>query len=48
MPGAGGAIYVDLLAPDGALDRLSFGAGAEASWTRRAVDGRLLREVAVG
>jgi uncharacterized heparinase superfamily protein len=48
MPGADGAVYVDLLAPDGALDRLMFGACAQATWTRRAVDGSVLREVAVG
>jgi Heparinase II/III-like protein/Heparinase II/III N-terminus len=48
MPGADGAVYFDLLAPDGALDRLAFGARAQARWTRRAADGTVLREVAVG
>jgi uncharacterized heparinase superfamily protein len=43
MAGADGAIYVDLLAPDGALDRLEL--GARATWTRRAADGTTLREV---
>jgi hypothetical protein len=48
VPGADGAIYVDLLAPDGALDRLQLGAGARGRWTRRGVDGTTLREVTVG
>ncbi len=48
MLGADGAVHVDLLAPDGALDRLELGAGAQARWTRRAADGSVLREVAVG
>ena len=48
VPGADGAIYVDLLAADGALDRLELGEGARARWTRRAANGTTLRDVTVG
>jgi hypothetical protein len=43
MVGADGAVYVDGLAPDGALDRVEL--GERPRWTRRALDGTTLSEV---
>ncbi len=46
MVGADGAVYIDGLAPDGALDRVEL--GERSRWTRRTADGTTLSEVTAG